>query len=220
MAVNGRDETRLKELRARLPGEGHLLAPGDLAELDFASWLADLTKSAGLPLSGLAHCAGNLRPIPLRAFSRQRLELDFEAHVRIGASLLAQITRLGNRAAQCSLVVMSSTSASHGATGNALYGAARAAMEALARSFAVEFASAGIRCNCVRGGFMAGTLMTDRFLEIVGDKYLEHVAESYPLGMGRAEDAANAIIFLLGAASRWITGQTLVVDGGFSIMGN
>ena len=92
------------------------------------------------------------------------------------------------------------------------YGASKAGVEMLTRSIAVEYAKHGIRANCLAPGVIdAG--MTD----LVSDEAerAELVAQ-HPLGrMGRADEVAEAALWLVSDAASFTTGTTLVVDGGF-----
>lgn len=217
--LNGRNQDRLAQTRAKMAGNGHVIAPGDLKDMDYKNWLEKITAEAGMELAGVAHCAGSHAFAPLRAFGAQRLRDALEDHVISATSLFHAVSRLKQRAPACSLAIMSSISAHFGIAGNALYGAARACMDSLCRSFAVEFAPLGIRCNIVNGGFMTGGVMTGSGAAKLGAEAMDKIALAYPLGLGKVRDAANALVFLLGSASSWITGSILTVDGGQSIKG-
>lgn len=219
LALNGRNRDKLEHLKKELPGSGHLLCEGDLTSIQFRDWLQEIVEYTGIPLSGIAWCAGVNRLMPLRGFSVKKIMAEVNDFAAAASSLFFETSRLKQRAPECSLVIMSSISAAQGIPGNGLYGAARAAMESLCRSFAVEFASLNIRCNCVRAGFIADTGMTSHLVRVKGEAYLEYIDRAYPLGTGKATDAANAIAFLLGSASRWITGSILQVDGGYAVKG-
>lgn len=217
--LNGRNRERLEDTLSHMTGKGHLVAEADLRNIDFRPWLSELTEKIGMPLAGVAHCAGSHSFAPLRGFSPAKLQDSLQAHAGTTASLFYAVSRLKNREPECSLAVMTSVSAYFAVPGNALYGAARACMDSLCRSFAVEFAPFGIRCNSLCGGFMSGSGMTEGGGGLLGKEALERIAASYPLGLGHVSDAANALVFLLGTASRWITGTVLFVDGGHSIKG-
>lgn len=92
------------------------------------------------------------------------------------------------------------------------YNASKAGVEMLTRTIAVEYAAQGVRANCLAPGAIdAG--MTD---ELPGDEERERVRRLHPLGrFGRAEEVAEAAVWLLSAASSFTTGTTLTVDGGF-----
>jgi enoyl-[acyl-carrier protein] reductase III len=95
-------------------------------------------------------------------------------------------------------------------------GAAKAAMESLARYLAVELAPAGINVNVVCGGFVDTPSMR---LASDYDRLVEHVVGRTPAGrLATPEDLAGIVAFLCSAESDWIRGQTLVADGGYSIV--
>jgi NAD(P)-dependent dehydrogenase (short-subunit alcohol dehydrogenase family) len=96
-----------------------------------------------------------------------------------------------------------------------IYSATTGAIVAMVRSLALELAPEGIRVNCVAPAVVdAG--MTVQYQRSVPAETFAHMVKLHPLGLGRAEDVANAVAFLLADTGRWITGTTLVVDGGYS----
>lgn len=100
-----------------------------------------------------------------------------------------------------------------GLTGNAgqvNYAASKAGMIGFTKSLAKEFASRGIRANCVAPGYIETQMTEDLPLNVK-----EGIIKQVPLGrIGQPEDIAEAVCFLAGDASRYITGQVLAVDGG------
>lgn len=97
-------------------------------------------------------------------------------------------------------------------------GAAKAANEAYVRFMATEFGPRGITVNAVNGGVIA-TDSLDYFYSVDGMPPLTSVIDRIPLGKaGTADDMASSIEFLLSPAAGYITGQTLVVDGGLTII--
>ena len=112
------------------------------------------------------------------------------------------------------IVHVSSVTGIVGVRGRAAYSATKGALIALTRSMAVDYASCGIRVNCVCPGFvktpLIGTILADP------DRTAALIAR-HPLGrLGEPDDIARAIVFLISNAASWITGQAIVVDGGFS----
>jgi NAD(P)-dependent dehydrogenase (short-subunit alcohol dehydrogenase family) len=217
--LNGRDEERLTETRTAMSGEGHVIATADLGSVDMRPWLTEQVGQSGLPLSGVAHCAGSHAYAPLRAFSADKLRSALDAYTVMTASLFHAASCLKARAPQCSLVTMTSVSSQVAVPGNALYGAVRAAVESLCRSFAVECAPLGIRCNAVCGGFMEGSGMSGAGARLMGEEAKKRMAAFYPLGLGHVREAAKALVFLLGTCSSWMTGAIVPVDGGLSVRG-
>lgn len=92
------------------------------------------------------------------------------------------------------------------------YQASKAGVIALTKSIAIQYARDGIRANCVLPGG-AWTPMQERWDR--NPEAAKRAAEAVPLGrVGKAEDIANAIVFLLSDKASWITGTELIVDGG------
>ncbi len=79
----------------------------------------------------------------------------------------------------------------------------------------MELAPRQIRVNALAAGGVQ-TAMNDRITANLAEGGADAYAAAHPLGMGRPEDVAAAVLFLLSPAARWITGSTMVVDGGYS----
>lgn len=113
------------------------------------------------------------------------------------------------------VIIVSSIAAFKGHGNLGVYALSKAADNQLARSLAVEWGRANVRVNCIAPGLvrtdMARALWEDP------DK-LAQALESYPLGrIGEPEDIAGAAVFLTSRAGNFVTGQTLVIDGGTTI---
>jgi 3-oxoacyl-[acyl-carrier protein] reductase len=91
------------------------------------------------------------------------------------------------------------------------YCATKAAVIQLAKVAAVEYAGDGIRVNCVCPGTFLSAIHAD-----LPSEAIEAMAERHPLGLGTADDLTGAYSYLAGDSSRWTTGSTIVVDGGYS----
>lgn len=89
------------------------------------------------------------------------------------------------------------------------YNATKAALMHLTRQLAVEMAP-GVRVNAVAPG-----LVRTHLAKAMWENFESQIADALPLRrIGEPDDIADAVVFLAGSASRWVTGQTLVVDGG------
>jgi enoyl-[acyl-carrier protein] reductase III len=139
------------------------------------------------------------------------VELNATAFL-IGAQCCRPLMQKGGR-----IVAMSSLGARQYVPNYTALGAAKATIEALVRYLAVELAPDGINVNGVCGGFIDtdSTRMLPDF-----EQAASLVAERTPAGrIGRPEDLAGVVSFLCSPESDWIRGQTLVADGGYSIVG-
>ncbi|HEV3156292.1 MAG TPA: 3-oxoacyl-[acyl-carrier-protein] reductase [Candidatus Baltobacteraceae bacterium] len=110
-----------------------------------------------------------------------------------------------------SIIMVSSIIGLAGNAGQAAYAASKAGMLGLTKSVAKELGSRNIRVNAVAPGYIE-TAMTESLSEAAR----EYFRKSIPLGrLGTPEDVSGAVLFLCSDSARYITGQTLVVDGGF-----
>lgn len=110
------------------------------------------------------------------------------------------------------IVMMSSATGIKGNIGQTAYGASKSAMIGLGRSLSIELARFGIRVNCLLPGYIE----SDMTNAIPADK-LSVIRKDIPMKrFGKPDEIASAAAFLIGDASTYMTGQTLVLDGGLS----
>jgi len=115
------------------------------------------------------------------------------------------------------IVAISSLGSRSYVPGYAPIGVGKAAIEALTRYLAMELSHEGIRVNTVS----AGPIDTDSLRRFATFDQMKHASETYSPGrrMGTPADVADVVAFLCSNEARWIYGQTLIVDGGFSLLG-
>ena len=115
-----------------------------------------------------------------------------------------------------SIIHISSMAAQYGLPKVIAYSASKTAIDGMTRAMAVELSPKGIRVNAIAPGFIV-TAMTDTALNADPERK-EKVFARTPMGyMGQPGDIGDAALFLAGAASKYITGIVLPVDGGNSI---
>ena len=207
----GRDAARLDETLGLLSAGDHLMIPADLTQ---ASGRDSVITATVNPFDGVVHCAGISRLSPVRMMSEAHL-LEIMA-INVNAPMLVTQTLLKRQKISDggSVLFISSIAAHIGVPGVAGYSGSKAALIAMMRCLAMELIKRKIRVNCLSPALVKGPLLTAT-AELVGS--METEEKNYPLGFGEPEDVANASIFFMSSASRWITGTTLVMDGGLTI---
>jgi 3-oxoacyl-[acyl-carrier protein] reductase len=203
-----RDGDQLTELVAELPGAQAVV--GDVT--DEAVMEAACERGAADGLRALVANAGIARPgrsvdYPLEAWN-QLLAVDLTAAFLGARSACRRMPEGG------SIVMISSVNGHLGFGGRAAYCAAKAGVQGLVRSLAVEWAPLGVRVNAVSPGTIA-TEMQAKFLA-TGYASAELFLSRIPMGrFGQPHEIADAVHFLCSPRSSYITGVVLPVDGGW-----
>lgn len=210
MIISGRDEARLAETMSALKGNGHQAITAELTQSDDVQ---SLVEEAGA-LNGVVHCAGISRLAPIRMTSAAQmsevLKINYESPMLLTQRLLAR-NRIEPDGA---ILFISSIAAYIGVAGVGIYSGSKAALIATMRCLALEVVKRRIRVNCLAPALVDTPLLQATEKMVMS---IETTRAAYPLGFGKPEDVANAAIFFLSDASRWITGTTLVMDGGLTI---
>jgi NAD(P)-dependent dehydrogenase (short-subunit alcohol dehydrogenase family) len=149
------------------------------------------------------------------------VELDAETidrllQVNVRGLLLLTTALLPSMVARRSgaIVNISSVSSQVGTPRRAAYAASKGAVDALTRSLAIEFGPHGIRVNCVAPGAIV-TEMWQRNRAVPG--VIEQIEKQVPLRRwGEPDDVADVVAFLVSDAARYVTAQTIEVDGGMA----
>lgn len=114
------------------------------------------------------------------------------------------------------VVMTSSISASHGQKLRAAYCGTKGAVSALARALAVEWGPQGTTVNAVAPGIIR-TPLIERYANANPDKVAAGIAHTPLRRLGETDDVADVVVFFASEAARYVTGQTLVVDGGMTM---
>ncbi len=215
VALLARDETRLRATLAAMPPGAHHVEVCDLeATATLPARLAQLAADFG-PLHGMVHCAGILGTVPLRAREPEDIARTLRVNLESALLLAKGFRQRGVRAPSASIVFLASVAGLTGVAGRADYSASKGGLIALTRSLAAEFARENIRVNCLAPAWVE-TEMTRASLDALPPEAAAALRARHLLGLGQPRDIAHAAAFLLADTARWITGTTLVVDGGYT----
>lgn len=213
----GRNEDRLDETIQQLDfPERHCSYTVDLAYAsEVAIVVAQLVAKVGR-VHGLLNVAGISTTLLLKSLSDEKLEEFFRNNVFSAIHLTKEITRMGHFAKDGgSIVFFSSVMGSYGEVGKSLYAMTKGALQSGARSLACELAAKNIRVNTISPGLII-TPINENLPHITDPEKRKKLEEMHLLGLGNPEDVANACVYLLSDASRWVTGTNLFVDGGYT----
>ncbi len=177
------------------------------------------TTFAGLPtLDGVVCSAGVADSSPLRFFSLEKYQRLIDINQTAPIALVAELARAGKLRSGASIVLLASILGPKiGRPGATAYASSKAALTGFAKVAALELANKPVRVNCLLPG-MVDTELADGQIE-VSQEARQADMQRYPLGKRYAQvgEVTAAIRFLLSADSSFMTGQELVIDGGFCI---
>lgn len=212
--VHGRDTERLNEVCNRLSEGKHLIWQYDLADTEnLEQSLSTFISDNGIQITYFVHSAGYMKMYPVKMLNASVFNSSFSINVVAPALITKTLVGRKNGKALKSAVFISSNISNFGAKAFSVYGAAKAGLDGLMRSLAMELAP-DVRVNSVLPGGIR-TRMTEHMYQ--NEDLIQRMAATYPLGLGNTLDIFHAVHFLLSDDARWVTGQQLTVDGGRTI---
>lgn len=217
VALVGRDEKRLHETLEKMYfPDKHMVAQQDLTQYEeLEGFVTNIVKKIG-KIDGLLHAAGIEIVLPLKMLKPSHFENIFAINVTAGFQLAKEVVKKKNFSEQGgSLVFIASVAGISGQAGKLAYSTSKAAVINGTKTLALELAPNKVRVNAISPG-ICKTEMSNAFLNKIPEESKQELIKRHPLGIGEPQDIANAAIFLLSDASRWITGTNLIVDGGYT----
>jgi citronellol/citronellal dehydrogenase len=218
VAICGRRHEPIATVRSELEGAGApVLALGgvDVREPDQAAGLVDAVLERFGRIDVLVNNAGGQFAAPAEQISAKGWRAVHRLNVDAVWNLTRSVAERSMIPSRQGLVVFIGFSPRRGVPFMIHSSAARAALENLAGGIAIEWSRYGIRAVCVS----CGAIDTEG-LRGYGQAWIDEAAGSVPLGrLGTPEEVASTITFLASAGGRYITGTTIVVDGGADAWG-
>ena len=215
LALIGRDPTALDETAAacrsaRADVRAHFYVVDVTDEKSNSDALARILADLGRVDIAVANAGQSIDGLMLRFKSRD-LDRLIDANLKSAFYLSAAVTRPMVKQRSGAIVFVSSIVGIAGNAGQAAYSATKAGLLGLTKSLAKEIGSRNVRVNAVAPGLIE-TAMTAEMPEAARANYLRQIALGRP---GSPDDVAGVVSFLCSDAARYVTGQTIVVDGGF-----
>lgn len=214
LIITGRNEERLQQTLCLLNGDNHMLLCCNLSqEDDIKAFCAQLPNN----IDGVAHCAGISSLKPIIGLNTQNLQDIFCTNYYAPVLLTKYLVKTKKLQQGASLVYVGSISGvSNVATALSAYGSSKSALNSFVQYAALELAGKQIRCNAVLPGRIETQLLQN---QTMSEEDLQKDIAKYPLHRyGTPTEVAQAIVYLLSDATKWITGTSITIDGGRSLI--
>lgn len=220
LVLSGLDQAGLETVadEAAAAGAETATLAGDLRDRDLAQALIDLAISHFGRLDHLVTGAGASRPVPMVEMDDDEwdrlVDLNLSAVFRISKAASRQMIAQGDGGA-----IVHISSIAHGNGGaNLAYGSAKGGVATLTYGMAQQLGKHGIRVNAVAPGIIDTPMVRNGFAQQF-NALVEGAAVRTPLGrLGRPEDVANVIAFLLSDGAAFVTGALIPITGGIEIL--
>lgn len=164
-------------------------------------------------IDGFVHSAGIVHVSPMYFFSYIDYEKIRKINLDCALVIMSELLKKKKINKKSSVVFLSSISSIRGAKGNGLYAITKSGLDTISKVYSNELSSKYIRVNTIQPG-MVETDMAMQAENVLSKDVMDIDRSKYPLGYGETRDVALPVIFLLSNASKWITGQSIVIDGG------
>lgn len=216
VVLMARRENALAETITKLKGSQHQYYGVDVTEDDRVKEVIKQAISDGVPFDGFVHSAGSELTVPLKLLSRNTFEKVLSVNAFAAFNIAKLLIQKGNLNPQgASFVFISSVMAALGQAAKIGYCASKGALTSGAKAMALELAPRNIRVNTILPG-MVESEMSLELLKNLDEENVNKIKAMHPLGIGKVEDVAYSALYLLSDISKWVTGTSMFVDGGYS----
>jgi len=214
VALVARDEKRLQQTAAEF-GDRTRVVAADLRQRDQCQRVIDQTVAQFGRLDVVVNAAGLLRGGSIESTRPE----DWQDHLQLNLEAVYHLLQFAVphlKTTRGSVVNVSSVASVRAFSNLLAYCVSKAALDQLTRCVAIELAPAGVRVNAVNPGVVQTNLhRAGGMAEQTYADFLERSKTTHPLGrIGTADEIAEAVLFFASERSGWITGETLLIDGG------
>ncbi len=210
-----RNEERLKETHSLLANGNHQIFVADLSsEVEIENMVSNISQ-----IDGFIYSAGILELYPVKHINGEIINNIFSINTNAPLLLTSKLSKKKKLNKSSSIVYISSIAGNNIANvGEAVYAASKSALNGFTKTAAIELAKRGIRVNCINP-YQVPTNLLSKFSDTFSDVNMKETLTKIPLNrVGTPEDIAHAVIFLLSDASSWVTGTSITIDGGFTLL--
>lgn len=212
-----RNQDRLDETLSSLDGEGHRCYSYDLSDSKGIGDLVSAIVTDCGRIHGMVYAAGIEKTLPFKLLKIEEYNEIFQVNTLSAfemarcVSNIKSFNKLGG-----GIIFICSITATIARAGTAAYSASKGALASASRVLAIELAKRKIRVNCISPGTILTPMMQNYLSSLSEEEYNKRIG-GFPLGLGEPSDVSLACVYLLSDAARWITGQNLIIDGGFTM---
>jgi len=210
LIITGRNRERLTETFQQLTGVSNLMICADLTN---SNEIKELVNS--IPnLDGIVYAAGINTKTPVKFINEEKIDAMMRTNYYAPLLLIQSVLKQKKLQKEGSVVLISSIASTYAAVSNALYASSKGAVNSLVRVLALELAPQRVRVNGIQPGMVNTNILEAYDLK----EELEAFTKTIPLGrLAQPEEIAYAAIYLLSDATVWVTGTSLVIDGGTTL---
>ncbi len=207
----GRNKPRLENTLKSLSGEGHSMFSLDLNDSDaVTNFVAEIEN-----IDGIVNSAGVIDTQLFNFLKEDSFQQLLNTNLVAPIMLIQKLVKNKKINKGGSIVFISSIGGPKiTSLGLSSYAASKGAINAIAKTMALELSSKQIRVNCIMPGMVRTELLDETAFSA---EDFQKDEEKYPFGYGKSQDVAFAAIYLLSEGSKWVTGTNLKLDGGFTL---
>lgn len=217
VSLLARNEEKLKETLSLMEGMEHKVYPYDVTQTDGIEALTKRIVDVNGKINGFVHAAGVGTSKPLSMTKKDFLQDMMVLHVYSFVEFVRCLSKKKLSEDGTSIVAVSSATTISSDKGKVAYVATKGSLDRVVRPMAIELGeSRKFRVNTVNPGWIK-TDMYNKFIEELGQECMDEILKPCFLGACEPVDVANTIAFLLSDAGKMITGQNIVIDGGWTI---